>query len=107
MLGQAPSEFYICFINKIFFVIVYHFKLCIPIRISLTLTTLCVLLEVSDFLNLFTWKSGSQIATEINNVESNSLAATAPSFGNETFLAPFSELRSATISFVMSVRPSA
>jgi hypothetical protein len=63
--------------------------LCIPIRISLRLTTFHILLEVSDaFFNLFTWISGSQIAAQINNVESYNLAETAPFFGNETFVAP-------------------
>ena len=37
------------------------------------------------------WKSGSQIAVEVNNVESYSLTATAPSFGKETFLAAFAK----------------
>ena len=58
-------------------------------------------------LNLFTWKSGSQMAVKTNNVESYSLATTAPSYDNETFLAAFGKLRKATVSFVMSVCPSA
>ena len=56
--------------------------------------------------NVFTWKYGSQIAAEINNVESHSLVATAPFLGKEKFIAPFSKLRKATVSFVMSVCPS-
>jgi hypothetical protein len=58
------------------------------------------------FLNLLTWKSGSQIAAETNIVESYSLAAIAPSYGNEIFLTASAKLRKATISIVMSVRPS-